>query len=115
MAVLAIPMRAWIALALSIPLLAGCLHASVTHPAPEAPPVTVLSAGAPLPERIGTSVELALPIHVVAVGFDKFDDGALLANVQPLLPQFQWVRAGTTGNQTPEPLQSRVDTFLHHP
>jgi hypothetical protein len=92
-------MRAWLALALTLPLLSGCLNS--LSPAP--------SQGVP-----ASPFELRLPVHIVAVGFDNFDDAALQAGIKPLLPQFQWVRATTTGNQTPEPLQYQVDYQVHH-
>lgn len=91
-------MRSWLALALAVPLLAGCLQAPASTPAPG---------------HVGTSFELTLPVHVVAVGFERFDGAALRANLEPLLPQFQWVRAGTTGNETPEPLQYKVEYMVH--
>lgn len=94
-------MRPWLALALCVPLLAGCLQS----PGSSLPPGTSAQAA---------GFELSLPVHVVAVGFAAFDDAALLANVQPLLPQFQWIRAYTTGVQAPEPLQYKVDYRVHH-
>ncbi|HEX2065206.1 MAG TPA: hypothetical protein VHI93_00185, partial [Candidatus Thermoplasmatota archaeon] len=92
-------MRAWPAVLLCVPLLAGCL---------QGPPPTPLPPGA-----TATGLEMPLPVHVVAVGFESFDAAALLANVQPLMPQIQLIRGLTTGNLAPEPLQYRVEYKVH--
>ncbi len=86
----------WTALALVAPALAGCFGA-VEPSAPGSPAGFVLD----------------LPIHVVTVGFDGFDEAKVRERLVQPGPSFKLSRAQLTGAVEPEPIQYAVEYRFH--
>lgn len=91
--------HAILALLLVTPVLVGCLG-NEADPAPQ-------TAGEE------PTLKMALPIHVVAVGFDAFDAARLEAELEAPMQPFEMIHAATTGNNARTPLQYDVSYELH--
>lgn len=89
-----------ILLALTAPVFAGCLSPPGSK---EFGPV----------ELIGGAMIMDLPIHIVTVGFQSFDEPALETYLKQPVPPYKLIRRGTTGDPSFEPLQYRLQFMIH--